>query len=238
MEVIINIIKAIKGNFFYILGPFLGAWFAYKFTMKREKIRLKNEQISYINFLIITFHSYQDELKKLYEKVEEKLESIKHLEKFSKKENRLPNNTNDDYLRTVSKNKYTKPLTINTSNFSFATIDPDFLISLVEVLRNLEDLSFGIDETNKFSESFCEKTKNEEPDLEYFITFLNITYNNHICLKSRICESVCRVSVCEKNLKKFNEEYLKYKLINIPLKDDMQNFLDYCQKFVNQMNTN
>lgn len=73
-----------------IFDAFFGSAFSYKFAVYREKSRLKNDRISHINYLLITFHSYQDELRILWEKVEEKLESIKDLEKFCKKENRLP----------------------------------------------------------------------------------------------------------------------------------------------------
>lgn len=216
-----------------IFGAFFGSAVAYKFAVHREKSRLKKERISHINYLLITFHSYKDELRILCEKIEDKLEAIDHLLKSCTEEHRLPNEINDDLLRTRSNLYYIKPLTINTTNFSFVTNNPDFLISLVEVLRIFEDLSHGLKLTNNFSMSFEEKYKDEEPTLPDFINFLKVAYDNHRVLKRKICESVCSINNCKKNLIKINKKFLKYKLIDIAFKDDLLNFLDRCQKFVN-----
>lgn len=216
-----------------IFGAFFGSFFAYKFAVHREKSRLKKERISHINYLLITFHSYKDELRILCEKIEDKLEAIDHLLKSCTEEHRLPNEINDDLLRTRSNLYYIKPLTINTTNFSFVTNNPDFLISLVEVLRIFEDLSHGLKLTNNLSMSFEEKYKDEEPPLPDFINFLKVAYDNHRLLKRKICESVCSINNCKKNLININKKFLKYKLIDIAFKDDLLNFLDRCQKFVN-----
>lgn len=104
------------------------------------------------------------------------------------------------------------------------------------MLRSLEDLSHGINQINNLSMSFSEKYKDVLPNLGDFTNFLKMTYQNHYVLRRKICKSVCSISICERNLKKNNKKYLKYKLINLSFTDVLQIFLDNCQKFVNQMN--
>ena len=215
------------------IGPLLGATAAFGFGICINERILKKERNSHINFLLITFHSYKVELKILFEKIEEKLEAVKFLEEFCKRKKILPDNMSEEVLRTRSIDYYTKPLTINTANFAFATNYPDFLISLVKVLSSLEDLTYGLNQTHNSSMLFSEKYKDKEPSLQDFANFLTLTYENHNLLKRKICESVYNIKICKENLKKINENNLKYKLIEIPSIDDLINFVERCQKFVN-----
>lgn len=102
------------------------------------------------------------------------------------------------------------------------------------MLRSLEDLLHGLNQTNTFSMSLSESCKIKAPNLAYFKDFLDTTYKNHNVLKHKICKSVHSINICGKNLEKLNEEYLKYKSIHLPFKDEFRNFSDHCQKIVNQ----
>lgn len=81
-----------------IMTTFIGAWVAFKFNTYQIIKAQKNEQIANLNYLMVIFYKYLEEMDYFNAVIEKKLLSLSNCYDYCQKRHKLPSNMDENVL--------------------------------------------------------------------------------------------------------------------------------------------
>ena len=216
-----------------IMTTFIGAWVAFKFNTYQIIKAQKNEQIANLNYLMVIFYKYLEEMDYFNAVIEKKLLSLSNCYDYCQKRHKLPSNMDENVLNGFAGIFYNKPKAdIAIANYTFTDKNINFIISIIRSIQFIEDVYLGLETSNDMFEKFSDAHRGKVPDIKYYGDFIDVQIKNLKIIQEKTYQASYVIIDCIRVMAEYNNKYLKYKIADIKLSENLVQFIEKSRDIV------